>query len=91
MFTYLAAAARFQSECRSPAERIAAWLQRRIEAHRRRQAARRNRRILCRLDRRLRADIGLATGSEAEIAALAAGLSVQAMVAGAIADRVTRR
>lgn len=90
MFTYLAAAARFQSECPSPAERLAAWLRRRTEARHRRRAARRNRRILSRLDRRMLADIGVAAGSEAEIAGFAAGLSVQALVANTLADRLAR-
>jgi hypothetical protein len=90
MLTYLAAAVRFQSECRSPASRAAAWLRRQIDAHRARRAERRNRSILSGLDRRILADIGFATGAAAEIAEPVTGLSVQAMVAGALAHRITR-
>ena len=90
MLTYLAAATGFQSESRRPAARFAAWLGRLIEAHRMRRAERRNRRILNRLDRRMLADIGFAVAIDAEKVEPAPGLSVQAMVAGAIADRITR-
>lgn len=90
MLTYLAAAVGFQSEYRSPVARFGAWLGRLIEAHRMRRAERRNRHILNRLDRRMLADIGFAVVIETERVEPAPGLSVQAMVAGAIADRITR-
>lgn len=90
MLTYLAAAVRFQSEYRSPATCAAAWFRRQIDGHRTRRAERRNRGILSRLDPRILADIGFAPEMEVEIAAPAVGLSVQAMVAGALADKITR-
>ena len=88
MLTYLAAAARFQSEYRSPAALVAAWFRRQIEAHCTRRAARRTRNILSGLDRRVLADIGVATWENADVPASVAGLSVHAIVAGAIADKI---